>query len=353
MNPARAREIVGNFSKQVLVIGDVMLDRFVWGDVNRFSPEAPSCPVLDGSREETMLGGAGNAAANLGALGAKCVRLVGLIGRDVAGRDIELLCPPKSPGPVPGRRFLCCRRAFELERAFEGVDNQSVKSPSRITTVKTRFVSQADDVHLLRCDTEDTTPATKREFALLSHPIREWSSVVSGIVIADYGKGVVTPDLLRLVAMLGEERSIPVFIDPKKDHWEHFRGAEVVKPNEVEAYAALGIKPGSCPIEDVGDRLLKYTRAKAVIITRGQDGMSLFTQGGECLTSAPTPVKAVDVSGAGDTAMSALSLSRIAGATWEEAMELANTASGVAVTKSGTSTVSKDELLSRYGEENA
>ncbi len=339
MNPARAREIVGNFSKQVLVIGDVMLDRFVWGDVNRSSPEAPSCPVLDGSREETMLGGAGNAASNIGALGAKCVRLVGLIGWDAAGRDIELMCPP-ALGDF-------------LRTGQSPIDNQSVKSPSRITTVKTRFVSRADDVHLLRCDTEDTTPATKREFDLLSHPIRQWSSVVSGIVIADYGKGVVTPDLLRLVAMLGEERSIPVFIDPKRDYWEHFRGAEIVKPNEIEAYAALGLKPGSCPIEDVGDRLLKYTRAKAVIITRGQEGMSLFTQDGEYITAVPAPVEAIDVSGAGDTAMSALSLARIAGATWEEAMELANTASGIAVTKSGTSTVSKDELLSRYGEENA
>ncbi len=339
MNPARAHEIVGNFSKQVLVIGDIMLDRFVWGDVNRFSPEAPSCPVLAGSREETMLGGAGNAAANIGALGAKCVRLVGLLGWDAAGRDIELLCPPALGDFIRDRQ--------------SPVDNQSVKSSSRITTVKTRFVHQADDVHILRCDTEDTTPATKREFVLLSHTIRQWSSIVSGIVIADYGKGVVTPDLLRLASTIGEEQNIPVFIDPKKDHWEHFRGAEVVKPNEVEAYAALGLKPGSYPIEDVGDRLLKYTRAKAVIITRGQKGMTLFTKEGECITAVPTPVGVIDVSGAGDTAMSALSLSRIAGATWEEAMELANTASGIAVTKSGTSTVSKDELLSRYGEENA
>lgn len=335
MTPERAKALIGNFSKQVLVIGDVMLDRFVWGFVNRFSPEAPSCPILDGTNEETMLGGAGNAAFNIGALGAKCVRLIGLIGFDEQGRNIELIM----------------RDALRDHQS--PVDNQLVRSPARTTTTKTRFVSQADDVHLLRVDREETTPASKREFDSMSLLIRKWSSVVSGIVIEDYGKGVVTPDLLRLVLMLGEERNIPVFIDPKKYHWEHFRGAEFVKPNEVEAYAALGIKPGSCPIEDVGDRLLKYTRAKAVIITRGQDGMSLFTQDGECITAAPTPVKAVDVSGAGDTAMSALSLSRIAGATWEEAMELANTASGIAVTKSGTSTVSKDELLSRYGEDNA
>jgi D-beta-D-heptose 7-phosphate kinase/D-beta-D-heptose 1-phosphate adenosyltransferase len=282
-----------------------------------------------------MLGGAGNAAANLGALGAKCVRLVGLVGYDEHGRDIELLM----------------RDALRNEQS--PVDNQLVKSPTRTTTAKTRFVSRADDVHLLRFDREEALPASKREFESLSHPIRQWSSVVSAIVVEDYGKGVVTPDLLRLVSMLGEERNVPVFIDPKKYHWEHFRGAEVVKPNEVEAYAALGLKPGSCPIEDVGDRLLKYTRAKAVIITRGAAGMVLFEKDGECGKSIPNPVNAVDVSGAGDTAMSALTLARVAGATWAEAMDLANTASGIAVTKPGTATVSAEELLSRYGEENA
>ena len=346
MNSARAHEIVGNFFKQVLVVGDVMLDRFIRGDVNRFSPEAPSCPVLDLACEETMLGGAGNAATNLGALGAKCVRLVGLVGYDDPGAEIFRMLQGHS-------QILSGAHGTKPFREESPVDNNLVRAPGRPTTTKTRFVSHADDVHLLRVDQEDTSPASKRLFESLSHQIRQWSSVVSGIVVEDYGKGVVTPDLLRLVLMLGEERNIPVFIDPKKDHWEHFRGAEVVKPNEVEAYAALGIKPGSCPIEDVGDRLLKYTRAKAVIITRGQEGMSLFTQDGECITAVPDPVESVDVSGAGDTAMSALSLSRIAGATWEEAMELANTASGIAVTKPGTSTVSKDELLSRYGEENA
>lgn len=334
MNPDRARELIGNFSKQVLVVGDVMLDRFVWGDVNRFSPEAPSCPVLDFDHEETMLGGAGNAAANLGALGAKCVRLVGLVGHDDPGREVSWMLQQGLGAGSP-------------------IDNNLVKSPERPTTTKARFVSSADDVHLLRFDQEVTAPASQREFDSLSHPIRQWSSVVSGIVVEDYGKGVVTPDLLRLISALGEQRNIPVFIDPKKDHWEHFKGAELVKPNEVEAYAALGLKPGSCPIEDVGDKLLKYTRAKTVIITRGSAGMVLFRQTGECGKSIPAPVGAVDVSGAGDTAMSALVLSRIAGATWGEAMELANTASGIAVTKPGTSVVSKDELLNRYGEENA
>jgi D-beta-D-heptose 7-phosphate kinase/D-beta-D-heptose 1-phosphate adenosyltransferase len=336
MNSARAREIVDNYQKkQVLVVGDVMLDKFVWGNINRLSPEAPSCPVLFSDREKIMLGGAANVASNIGTLGAKCVRLVGLVGYDEQGRNLEALLQ---------------KSAREEDSA---IDNIIVKSPERVTTTKTRYVSQADDVHLLRCDQEDTTPISSRELDLLSYRIKRWSSIVSGIVVEDYGKGVVTPDLLRLISLLGRENNIPVFIDPKKNHWEHFRDAELVKPNEIEAYAALGLKPGSETIEYVGERLLKYTRAKAVIITRGKSGMNLFTKNGTITALPTTPVKTVDVSGAGDTAMSALSLARITGATWEEAMELANTASGIAVTKHGTSTVSKNELLSKYGEENA
>lgn len=325
MNPDRAREIVGNFDKQVLVIGDVMLDRWISGSVKRFSPEAPSCPVLDGQAKTSMLGGAGNVAINLNRFGAKCVRLVGYCGDDPAGKELRWILQN-------------CKQ----------IDDQLIVCAWRITTEKTRYLS--DGRHLLRHDVETTEPPSEQYQKQLLNNVRDMARICAGIVVADYDKGVITQGTIRAIFDIAKVHGIPVFIDPKKDHWEHFRGAEVVKPNEVEAYAALGIKPGSCPVEDVGDRLLKYTRAKAVIITRGAAGMVLFEKGGECGKSIPTPVKVVDVSGAGDTAMAALALARIAGATWGEAMELANTASGIAVTKPGTSTVPKDELLSRYGE---
>ena len=326
MNRARAQEIVTNFNKQVLVIGDVMLDRFVWGNVNRFSPEAPSCPVLDFDHEEVMLGGAGNVAANLGALGAKCVRLVGLIGHDDYGREIE--------------------RLMSLDTG--AVDNNLKKSAARKTTSKVRFVSQADAVHILRFDHEETTSASTQEQESLVQEVKKWLSVVAGIVIEDYGKGTITRDLIREIMELAAERNIPVFVDPKKDHWEHYRGAELVKPNKIEAYAALGLKNGE-DTGDVGGRLLKYTRAKAVAVTLGSEGIVLFEEGKNAVLSLPrTDINAVDVSGAGDTTMAALTLARLAGATWPEALKLANTAAGIAVGKRGTSTVSADELLNKW-----
>lgn len=327
MTRERVSELMSNFSKQVLVVGDVMLDKFVCGDISRFSPEAPSCPVLAFDNQTSMLGGAGNSATNLATLGAKCVRLVGIVGYDDGGRDIKRM----------------------LSEDLGPVDNQLSSSIDRLTTIKTRFVSQADGVHVLREDRETVRPLNDAEQNSLFHHINQWSSVVAGIVVADYGKGVVTPSLLRLVSTIGLERNIPVFIDPKKTHWEHFKGAELVKPNLGEAYAALGLREGSCSVEELGEKLLKFTRAKAVIITRGADGMSLFTED-ETVWSLPTPTKVVDVSGAGDTAMAVLALARIAGATWAEAMELANVASGIAVGKLGTATVSVEEILNKYGE---
>jgi D-beta-D-heptose 7-phosphate kinase/D-beta-D-heptose 1-phosphate adenosyltransferase len=209
-------------------------------------------------------------------------------------------------------------------------------------------VSREAGTHLLRYDREDTSPIDSAEEKALARAIRlRCDNLVSGIVIEDYGKGVVTPALLRLVSSLAEDRGIPVFIDPKKYNWEHFRGAELVTPNLEEAYAALGMVVGSCSLEEIGERLLKLTRAKAVIVTQGARGMSLFTEG-EAVRALPREVAAVDVSGAGDTAMVALSLSRMAGATWPEAMKLANTAAGVVVGKSGTATVSPEELLSAF-----
>jgi len=330
MNRERVNELMSSFSKQVLVVGDVMLDRFVYGGISRFSPEAPSCPVLSFDNQTSMLGGAGNSARNLGTLGAKCVRLLGYAGHDDGGRDLKKL----------------------MDQDTGAVDNQLCNSPDRLTTIKTRFVSQTDGVHLLREDRETVRPLDESEQKTLFYAIKQWSPVVSGIVVADYDKGVVTPSLLRLVSTIGLERNIPVFIDPKKTHWEHFKGVELVKPNLDEAYNALGLRAGSCSVEELGDKLLKFTRAKAVIITRGSEGMSLFTED-ETVSSLPTPTKVVDVSGAGDTAMAALALARMAGATWAEAMELANMASGIAVGKSGTATVSAEEMLNKYGEQYA
>jgi D-beta-D-heptose 7-phosphate kinase/D-beta-D-heptose 1-phosphate adenosyltransferase len=335
----RAKELVDNFRQRIFVVGDVMLDRFIWGDVDRMSPEAPSCPVLSHAHETTMLGGAGNAAANLARLGAKHVRLTGLLGEDSAGRELSRLIS-QHPGCIHDKLLRL--------------------SSTRSTTVKTRFVNRAGGTHILRYDNESVMTASEPEKCALFAVIKMLIDPCDGILVTDYGKGVVTPDLLRLILSIGEERNIPVFIDPKHKHWEHFKGAALVKANLAEAYAALGLSVGSQSIVHVGRMLLSLTRAKAVIITLGAEGMSLFTDNGAgdgyqgytaSEESLCPSVKATDVSGAGDTAMAALVLARLAGATWPEAMKLANTAAGIAVGKAGTATIFPEDLLSTFQQE--
>jgi len=334
MNSNRIEELLSNFDKQILVIGDIILDRFVYGNVNRFSPESPSCVILDEEKSFNFLGGAANTAANFIGLGAKCVRLCGLLGFDPAGQDVRLILHQ------------------EYNEQDYGIDDRTHKT-RRITTVKTRFVSQ-DGKHLLRHDREDVSPAVGLEKEIMLAKFKDVVKHVSAVVIEDYGKGVVTADMVRDVMDISLGLGIPVFIDPKNEHWEHFQGAEVVTPNINEAYTALGRKVPSTDgelnssVDDVGDTLLKYTRAKSVIITRGSDGMSFYGEKGDKFWSLPKPVNAVDVSGAGDTAVAMLTLSKLAGASWKEATTLANLAAGIAVQKAGTAIVKKEDILKSF-----
>jgi D-beta-D-heptose 7-phosphate kinase/D-beta-D-heptose 1-phosphate adenosyltransferase len=322
---SRVEELTGNFDKRFLVVGDVMLDRFVWGNVERFSPEAAACPVLEFERETKMLGGAGNVATNLLALGASSVCLTGLVGRDRDGYELQ-------------------------HRIGYGKIEDLLLILDRPTTTKTRFV--AEDKHLLRFDRETLEPASESETKVILERISSRMQDVDAIIVQDYAKGAVTPFLIRELMKLAAENNTPVFVDPKSDLWPFFKGAALVKPNLPEAMSAFGVvgKEHEGLVERWGRSMLKYTRAGAVVVTRGRDGMSLFTKEEEAW-AVPQPVDVVDVSGAGDTTMSTLVLSRLAGATWVEAMELANVAAGVAVGKRGTSTVTTDELLDRYPKE--
>jgi D-beta-D-heptose 7-phosphate kinase/D-beta-D-heptose 1-phosphate adenosyltransferase len=332
---SRVEELTGNFNKRLLVVGDVMLDRFVWGSVERFSPEAAACPVLDFESEMKMLGGAGNVATNLVSMGADAVHLTGLVGRDPEGRQLQRL-------------------------AGDGEIHEMMLMGERPTTTKTRYV--AEDKHLLRFDREETHPIEEWEAEILLERIQIWKmggcrsqiagEPVDAIVIQDYAKGAVTPFLVRELMKMADASNIPVFVDPKSDLWPFFQGAALVKPNLPEAMSAFGVvgKEHEGLVERWGRSMLKYTRAEAVVVTRGKDGMSLFTEDVEAW-AVPQPVDVVDVSGAGDTSMATLVLSRLAGATWVEAMSLANAAAGIAVGKRGTSTVTTDELLDRYPKE--
>ncbi len=330
---SRVEELIGNFDKHLLVIGDVMLDRFIWGSVDRFSPESPACPVLEFEHEKKTLGGAGNVAANLMSLGARAVSLTGLVGRDAEGQELQRLV------------------------GYGKIDDILLML-DRPTTTKTRYV--AEDRHLLRFDREITELASETEAEIILGRIKNllpysWGAswdFPDGIIVQDYAKGAVTSFLVRELMKLAKETNTPVFIDPKSDLWSHFKGAALVKPNLPEAMSAFGIvgKEHEGLVERWGRSMLKYTQAEAIVVTRGRDGMSLFSEDEE-IWAVPQPVDVVDVSGAGDTTMVTLVLSRLAGATWVEALELANAAAGIVVGKRGTSTVTPDVLLDRYPKE--
>ncbi len=303
-----------------------MLDQFVQVRVDRFSPESPTCPVLDFQSETKMLGGAGNVATNLVALGACAVRLLGLIGHDSSGRELSDLVRQSK---VADHLFSVCGRP---------------------TTTKVRYIT--GDKHLMRFDRETTKPADEFDTAILLNEIHKWAwKKIDGIVLQDYAKGVVTPYLIRALMDAAKENDVPVFVDPKSEHWQHFRGAALVKPNLPEIRTAFGVSEESAnTAEFLGRSMLQYTRAEAVVVTRGRDGMSLFTEDEEAWI-IPNSIEVVDVSGAGDTSMAALVLCRLAGASWVEALELANAAAGIAVGKRGTSIVTADELLNKFPEE--
>lgn len=315
----RLQRYVDRFPRgRVLVLGDVMVDEYVWGTVSRISPEAP-VPVVAVRSETVKVGGAGNVATNIAALGGR-VRVVGVVGNDAAGE----------------------RLSHELAQA--GVNGDGlVVDPARPTTVKSRVV--AGSQHVVRFDRESDAPLGAAVRAQLLARVREALPDAACLLISDYAKGVVSPALVRQVLAAARRRGTPVAVDPKVQHVPLFRGVGVITPNHHEAAAAAGILVRSeADLVRVGQRLLTRLKAKAVLITRGEHGMSLF-EAGKPVTHIPTFAREVyDVTGAGDTVMAGLSLALAAGAGMRDAAVLANCAAGVVVGKRGTATVSRDEL---------
>ena len=303
---------------RVLVVGDVMLDQFVWGRVSRISPEAP-VPVVDVDSETYMLGGAANVLHNLVALGSRA-GLCGLVGDDEAGRQVlELLDDLE----VPDRGLEICRE--------------------RPTTVKTRVVAHSQQV--VRVDRESRSPARPREVdRLCAHLEREVPSV-SAVIVSDYAKGVVNKRLMACLMDIAARHQTIVSVDPKVNNMALYQGATVVTPNHLEAAAAAGLEPGERDyVLRSGRRLLKKLHPQNLLITQGERGMTLFTPEGE--THIPTAAKQVyDVTGAGDTVISTLTLGLATGLEPWEAAFLANLAAGVVVGEVGTSAVTAGRLL--------
>jgi D-beta-D-heptose 7-phosphate kinase/D-beta-D-heptose 1-phosphate adenosyltransferase len=303
---------------RVLVLGDVMLDEYMWGTVSRISPEAP-VPVVAVRSESVRVGGAGNVVANIAALRGEA-RIVGVVGND-----------------TPAERL-----AHELELA--GVKSDGlVVDPSRPTTVKSRVV--AGSQHVVRFDRESDAPLHRSVRQRVLEQVRQRLPEADALLISDYAKGVVSPGLVREVLALAARLRKIVAVDPKVQHLPLFRGVAVVAPNHHEAAAAARIQVrAEADLLQAGRRLLKRLKVGAVLITRGEHGMSLF-QERKPVVHIPTVAQEVyDVTGAGDTVMAALALALAAGAGMHEAAVIANYAAGVVVGKRGTATVTRAEL---------
>jgi len=304
--------------RRVLILGDVMLDEYMWGTVSRISPEAP-VPVVAVRSESVKVGGAGNVATNVAALGGQA-SLIGLVGNDAAAE----------------------RLSHELELA--GVKGDGlVEIASRPTTIKSRVV--AGSQHVVRFDRESDAPVSRTIRGRVVAAVRERLPDADILLISDYAKGLVSPGLVREVLALAAKHHRMVAVDPKVQHLPLFKRVTVVAPNHHEAAAAAHLAVRSeADLLRVGRLLLRRLHAGGVLITRGEQGMSLF-ETGQPVVHIPTTAREVyDVTGAGDTVMGALSLALAAGASLREAAVIANCAAGVVVGKRGTATVTRAEL---------
>ena len=295
-----------------------MVDRFIWGSVTRISPEAP-VPVVSVERDSASLGGAGNVARNVRSLGGRAV-LVGLHGGDADGDLLIRLC--REAGiPVAGL----------------------VPVAGRPTSVKTRIV--AHHQHVVRFDREDDGPVAAGVVATLRGRALAMLGEVDALIVSDYDKGALSPELLQVVLPEAQRRGLPVVVDPKVRLMPHYRPAGVVTPNAREAAEAAGFRVRSeADLHAAGRRLLDLLGCPHLLITRGEHGMLLLSADGEAV-AVPTVAREVfDVSGAGDTVVATLGMALAAGAAMQEAAVLANQAAGIVVGMVGTGTVTAAQL---------
>jgi len=303
---------------RLLVVGDLMIDEYVWGSVDRISPEAP-VQVVAVVSEEYTLGGSGNVAHNLVSLGAKVV-LLGVVG---TGKDGRLLL----------------NKLHDL-----GVDSRGiVQEPGRPTTKKTRVI--ADHQQVVRIDRETKKNISAQTFDALAKLAEEIIPEVDVILISDYGKGLVTRELIAHVVKLAGACGIPSVADPKGLDFTKYAGVSVLTPNKREASLAAGLEIGNDKsLAAAGAALLQKAAVEKLLITCGKDGMIFFEPGCKPYKISTHAREVYDVSGAGDTVVAVLGLGLAAGLTFRNAVKLANTAAGIVVGKVGTATVTRKEL---------
>ena len=306
---------------KVFVIGDIIMDRYIWGDVSRISPEAP-VPVVDVRMENNMLGGAANVIRNIAALGARPV-LCGVVGEDETGQEILL----------------------EIEKMGLKRDG-IVREKGRITGIKTRVVAHNQQV--VRFDRESRKEISPASIEKILTYIKTNIHEIDAIVISDYGKGVISGRIMNgLTALIGppSERSVILSVDPKTGNFEYYQGVDIITPNHHEAGLFCGMEiVDEETLLRAGTIMLERLRCRSVLITQGKDGMTLFEKEGK-ITHIPTVAKKVfDVTGAGDTVIGTISLALAAGLDLKSAAILSNFAAGIVVGEVGTSAVNAKDL---------
>lgn len=308
--------------RKILILGDLILDRYIWGTVKRISPEAP-VPIVEFNSESLRLGGAGNVLNNILGLGGKA-SLCCVIGSDEAGRWLRDEVKAKE----------CGLEGFIVEE-------------NRPTTEKTRIIAHQQQV--VRLDQEEKHAIGKETEDRIIRFVLEHLPQVDCLAISDYAKGVITESILEAVLSAGLKYGKPIVVDPKVNHFPLYKQVTLVTPNHLEAGQVTGIDISDDPsLHRAGEKILNMLACNAVLITRGEHGMSLFEKNG-AITHIPTEAKAVfDVTGAGDTVLSTVSLALAAGLSLSDAATIANIAAGIVVGIVGTAAIQKERLGEAY-----
>jgi len=317
------KEILKQFpDRRIAVVGDCMIDRFLWGNVERISPEAP-VPVVRLQRETAKLGGAANVASNLQALGTQ-VTLIAVCGRDEPADKLRVLLS---------------------ERGITG--DGLVEVSARPTTIKTRIIAHSQQVVRTDLEHDDPLPAAAADQVLAR--LRDLGPF-DGLVLSDYGKGVLVDAELRRIIAEAQRQEAIVVVDPKKGDYSQYRGVTSLTPNQREAEQSCAMSiSDEASLAEAGRRLLDRTEAAAVLITRGERGMALFERDGTAHHLATEATDVYDVTGAGDTVIAAYTTALVAGASFVAAANLANHAAGIAVRELGTCAVSAQQIAATMG----
>jgi D-beta-D-heptose 7-phosphate kinase / D-beta-D-heptose 1-phosphate adenosyltransferase len=308
----------------VLCVGDLMLDHFAYGEVTRISPEAPT-PVIAIRREENVIGGAGNVARNIGCLGANCI-YIGVMGQDEAGNMLARQFVDDHPNLEP----------------------HLIVDLTRPTTRKVRFVSEHHSTHLLRADWEISSPVSADVQRSLITAINAVLPRVGAIALSDYGKGTLTTPVIRALIDGARQHGKRILVDPKGNDYRIYHGANIITPNRKELAEAVHAAVDTADeIASAAQKLADIVDSEAVLVTRSEEGMTLYRRDQPVVHIPAYPVKVRDVSGAGDTVLAVMSILLAMNADYELASRTANAAAAVAVGKRGTATVTLDELRHR------